>query len=109
MKASSVPANLGLMISKQASDAIVHCTGRITSEATEALKAQVKPLFPESKRVVLDLAAVNYVDSSGLGAIIGLYVSAKFANCQLKVTYSNESLKRLFGITRLDQLLADGA
>ncbi len=108
MEASSVPANLGLTINKQATDAIVRCSGRITSDTTQSLKAAVKPLFPENKRVVLDLTDVNYVDSSGLGTIIGLYVSAKFANCQLKLTYSNESLKKLLSMTRLDQLLADG-
>jgi anti-sigma B factor antagonist len=103
------PRQSGPTISRQATDAIVRCTGRITSDTTQSLKATVRPLFSESKRVVLDLTDVNYLDSSGLGAIIGLYVSAKFANCHLKVTYSNESLKKLFSITRLDQLLAEGA
>jgi anti-sigma B factor antagonist len=84
----------------------VCCIGRITSDTTQSLKATVKPLFSESKRVVLDLTDVTYLDSSGLGAIIGLYVSAKFANCPLKVIYSNETLKKLFSITRLDQVLA---
>jgi anti-sigma B factor antagonist len=64
-------------------------------------------LFSESKRVVLDLTGVTYLDSSGLGAIIGLYVSAKLANCQLKVIICpNESLEKLFRITRLDQVVA---
>ena len=84
----------------------MRCIGRITSDTTQSLKATVKPLFSESKRVVLDLTDVNRLDSSGLGAIIGLYVSAKLANCQLKVIYSNETLKKLFSITRLDQVLA---
>jgi anti-sigma B factor antagonist len=109
MEANPVPANLGLTINRQATDAIVRCTGRITSDTTQSLKATVKPLFSVSKRVVLDLTDVNYLDSSGLGAIIGLYTSAKFANCQLKLIYSNESLKKLFSITRLDQVLAEGA
>jgi anti-anti-sigma factor len=55
----------------------------------------------------LDLTDVNRLDSSGLGTIIGLYASAKLANCQLKVIIcSNESLEKLFRITRLDQVLA---
>ena len=122
MEANPVPANLGVTITwqryrplssaganRQATDAIVRCTGKITSDTTQSLKATVKPLFSESERVVLDLTDVNYLDSSGLGTIIGLYVSARFANCQLKLIYSNESLKKLFSITRLDQLLAEGA
>jgi anti-sigma B factor antagonist len=108
MEANPVPANLGLTINRQATDAIVRCTGRKTSDTTRRSRRR-SSVFSESKRVVLDLTDVNYVDSSGLGAVIGLHVSAKFANCQLKLIYSNESLKKLFSITRLDQLLAEGA
>ena len=106
MESSPVPANVGLTILRQVTDAIVRCYGRVTSETSQTLKATVKPLFSENNRVVLDLTDVTYLDSSGLGAIMGLYVSAKFANCQLKVIYSNESLEKLFRITRLDQVLA---
>ena len=109
MTSNPAPANLCLAINRQATDAIVRCTGRITSDTTQSLKGTVKPLFSWSKRVVLDLTDVNYLDSSGLGAIVGLYVSARFANCQLKLIYSNENLKKLFSITKLDQLLAEGA
>lgn len=109
MGANPVPGNLRLAINRQATDAIVRCSGRITSETTQSLKATVKPLISESKRVVLDLTDVSYVDSSGLGAIVALFISAKFANRHLKVIYSNESLKHLFKITRLDQLLAERA
>jgi anti-sigma B factor antagonist len=73
------------------------------------LKATVKPLFTEGKRVVLDLTDVNFLDSSGLGAIVGIYISAKLANCQLMIVYSNETVQRLFRLTKLDQLLADVA
>ena len=41
----------------------MHCIGRITSDTTQSLKATVKPLFSESKRVVLDLTDVTYLDS----------------------------------------------
>jgi anti-sigma B factor antagonist len=105
---SPVPAILSLTINRQGTDAMVRCTGRITSETTQSLKATVKPLLSESKRVVLDLTDVSHIDSSGLGAIVGLYISAKIANCHFKVIYLNESLKKLFRITRLDHLLAEG-
>ena len=107
MDANPGPTNFRLTINQQATDAIVRCSGRITFGTTESLKTSVKPLFPQSRRVVLDLTDVNYVDSSGLGAVVGLYVSAKFANCQLKVIYSNKSLEKLFSMTRLDHLLTD--
>jgi anti-sigma B factor antagonist len=58
--------------------------------------------------VVLALTNVSYMDSSGLGAIIGLYVSAKAAKSQLKLINLNERLKELFSITRLGQVMCAG-
>jgi anti-sigma B factor antagonist len=72
------------------------------------LKTTVKPLLSESKTIVLDLKNVSYMDSSGLGTIVGLYVSAKTAHCELKLTNLNKLLKDLFSITRLGELMAQG-
>jgi anti-sigma B factor antagonist len=103
----SAPVDPGVTVIRQLTDAIVCCNGRITSDTTHSLKAIVKPLFSDSKRVVLDLTNVSYVDSSGLGTIVGLYISAKVGNCQLKIIYSNETVTSLFRLTKLDQLLTE--
>ncbi len=99
----------GVTIIRQVNDTIVRCKGRITLDTTHSLKGTVKPLFSEGKRIVLDLSDVSHLDSSALGAVIGLYVSAKIAKCQLTVVYSNERLKQLFRLTKLDRVLAQQA
>ena len=105
----SVPTpKLGLTTETAPTETIVHCTGRIVSDTTQLLRTTVKPLFSESKTVVLDLTNVSYMDSSGLGTIVGLYVSAKTANCQLKLINLNQRLKELFSITRLGEVMAEG-
>jgi anti-sigma B factor antagonist len=101
-------SELGLTTERTPTEIIVHCTGKITSDTTQSLKTTVKPLFSESKIVLLDLTNVNYLDSSGLGTIVGLYVSAKTANSKLKLINLNQRLKELFSITRLGQFLAEG-
>jgi anti-sigma B factor antagonist len=101
-------SELVLTTDKTSTETTVHCTGRITSDTAPSLKATIKPLFSESKTVVLDLTNVSYMDSSGLGTIVGLYVSAKAANSQLKLINLNQRLKELFSITRLGQVLAEG-
>ena len=109
MATNPVPVSeLGLTTERAPTEIIVHCTGKITSNTIQSLKATVKPLFSESKSIVLDLTSVNFLDSSGLGAIVGLYVSAKTANSQLKLINLNQHLKELFSITRLGQFLAEG-
>lgn len=99
---------LDLTTDRAPRETIVHCTGRITSDTVPLLKTTVKPLFSASTTVVLDLTNVSYMDSSGLGAIVGLYVSARAAHSQLKLINLNQRLKELFSITRLGQVLTEG-
>ena len=70
-------SELSMDTDRTATEIVVHCRGKITSDTIQNLKATVKPLLSESKTVVLDLTNVTYMDSSGLGAIVGLYISAK--------------------------------
>jgi anti-sigma B factor antagonist len=109
MASSPIPTSeLTLIINKFPDEAIVQCGGRITSETSEKLRDTVKPLIAESKFIVLDLKNVSYLDSSGLGTIVGLSVSAKVAGSELKLIHLNERLKELFSLTRLGQFLAEG-
>jgi anti-sigma B factor antagonist len=109
MASSSLPASeLRMAVNDAPAEAIVHCAGRITSHTTELLKETVKPLFAEGKLVVLDLSNVSYLDSSGLGTLVGLYVSAKGAKTRLKLIHLNERLKELVSLTRLGEFLTEG-
>jgi len=109
MGTNPIPASkLVTAIDRTPAESVVHCSGKITSETNQQLKAAVKPLFSASGTVVLDLTNVTYMDSSGLGAIVGLYVSAKAAKSQLKLINLNERLKEIFSITRIGQVMAQG-
>jgi anti-sigma B factor antagonist len=99
---------LDLTTDRTPTETIVHCTGGITLHTMQSLKTTVKPLFSESKSVVLDLTNVRFIDSSGLGALVGLHVSAKSASSRLKLINLNQHLKELFTMTRLGQVMADG-
>ena len=101
-------SELVMATDRTATEIVVHSTGKITSDTIQHLKATVKPLLSESKTVVLDLTNVTYMDSSGLGAIVGLYISAKAVKSRLKLINLNERLKEIFSITRMGQVLAQG-
>ena len=101
-------SELDLTTDRTPTETIVHCAGAITLHTMQSLKTTVKPLFPESKCVVLDLTNVRFIDSSGLGALVGLHVSAKSVSSRLKLINLNQHLKELFTMTRLGQVMADG-
>lgn len=68
---------LSFDIATEPTESVVRCTGRITSNTMDSLKSTVKPLISAGKTVVVDFTNVDYLDSSGLGTIVGLYVAVR--------------------------------
>jgi anti-sigma B factor antagonist len=84
---------------------IVACVGKINWETTALLQSTVQPLLPESKHFVLDLTQVNFIDSSGIGTLVKLWVSAKKAGSEFRVVNLSERIKDLFRISNLSKML----
>jgi anti-sigma B factor antagonist len=100
------PPTLTLVTEKTPTEVTVRCSGRITMENSDQLRDTARQLIAESKRLVLDFSDVNYLDSSALGMIVGVYISAKRAKCQLKLINLSPRVKEIFTLTRLDEALA---
>lgn len=98
---SASAPRLKLRTYAQGDATIVECTGRLTAGVTDLLKSEVKGLIPKSKRIVLDLTALVQMDSTGLGTLVGLYVSSKTAGCELRLINLNKQVKELLGMTNL--------
>jgi anti-sigma B factor antagonist len=81
---------------------IVSCTGRIVfgDEAT-ALRDALKNLLANTKSVVLNLSGVSYIDSGGLGTLVGVYSSARSGGADIKLTGLGQRLRDVLAITKL--------
>jgi anti-sigma B factor antagonist len=102
MAVPSIPIpELTLETVKSSDEIVVRCSGRITSTSSPTLQSKVRALIPEADRIVLDLTDVTYLDSSGLGALVSVYLSAKRQHCDLRLINLNQRLKELFRLTRL--------
>jgi len=95
-------------VPKAPGETILLCAGRITADTAPMLQSTVRLLIPESKRIVLDLANVDMMDSSGVGALAALWVSMKRANCEFRLINLNERVKRLLRIVNLMAILEGG-
>jgi anti-anti-sigma factor len=80
---------------------VVECHGKLTVENAPLLKSEVREMIPNQKRIILDLKEVPLLDSSGLGTIVGLYVSARTRRCALELINANQQIRELFGISNL--------
>ena len=61
---------------------------------------------PAIKKVILDFSNVSYMDSSGLGALVGLWVSAKKSGCELQLVSFGQRIRELLRLTKLDELFS---
>jgi anti-anti-sigma factor len=83
------------------------CHGKLVSETAGQVKEVVKPLIPLGGHIVLDLTDVSYLDSSGLGTLVGLKVSAlKEGYCKLELVNLSPRVKELLRLSNLSQLFA---
>lgn len=81
---------------------VVDCAGRIVlGEESTALRLLVKDLLTKAGQIVLDLGDVTYIDSSGLGTLVGLYTSARKAGGNIRLARLNSRVIELLQITRL--------
>jgi anti-sigma B factor antagonist len=86
---------------------VVRCTGRLTAETSPQLKIEVKGLLPQKRRVILDLTELGYMDSSGLGVLVGLYISAKGAKCELQLLNLSPRIRELLSLSNVLAVFED--
>jgi anti-sigma B factor antagonist len=98
---------LTLKVARREDATVVECAGWLTTEFTAKFKSDVKALIPGAKRIMLDLAPLTFMDSSGIGAVVGLYVSAKTAGCELRTINMNKHVRELLKITHLLSVFGD--
>ena len=81
---------------------VVDCVGRLVfGDESSALRDTVKALIPDNKAIVLNLAGVTYIDSGGLGTLVGLYTSAKAAGGGVKLANLTQRVGDLLQVTKL--------
>ena len=81
---------------------IISCHGRIMfGEEATALRAKLKELLDSSRQIVLNLADVSYIDSGGLGMLVGVYSSARTAGADIKLSGLGQRLRDVLQVTKL--------
>lgn len=97
----AAPSAFNIEIKRSQKSAIVNCSGRLVLGLTDQLLDPVKLLIPECERIVLDFTDLARMDSTGLGTLVRLYVSARSAGCALQLENVGPPIRKLLGITNL--------
>ncbi|HEV3279142.1 MAG TPA: STAS domain-containing protein [Terriglobia bacterium] len=85
---------------------VLEARGRIMlGPETEVLRRRIKSAAESGHtRIVLDLAGVDYIDSAGLGTLVGGAASVRKAGGELKLANLTSRVRDLIQITRLSTL-----
>jgi anti-sigma B factor antagonist len=82
---------------------LLDCSGKITlGEGTMAIRNTVREVLKNGgKKIVLNLADVNYIDSSGIGELVSSFTTVTNQNGQLKLLSLTKKIHELLAITKL--------
>ena len=103
VRAECEKKKLNLNLDAEAGGTIVlHCEGRIIfGPEARALTEIVAEVLPSARRLVVDLAGVESVDSAGLGELVLLHMWAEAAGYSLKFAGPRQSIRELLELTNL--------
>ena len=78
---------------------------KLNSEVTAQLKAEILILAqPDIKALVFDLTSVNFIDSSGLGALLLAHRQLDEHNVPINLVGVNDMVMQMLRISRIDSL-----
>jgi anti-sigma B factor antagonist len=89
--------------------AIVDLNGKVTlGENTGILRDELKSLLAQGKKnIVLNMKEVSYVDSAGLGELVGAYTTAANQGGSVKLLHLQGKMRDLLQITKLFTIFQD--
>lgn len=85
---------------------VLHCQGRIIfGPEARTLTKVVADVLPSTRRMIVDLAGVDAIDSAGLGELVLLHMWAEAARYKLKFASPRKAVRQLLELTNLASVL----
>lgn len=86
--------------------AIIRAGTRLNMVSAPELRATVeKAVASGNNRVVVDLSGTEFMDSSGLGALIGALKIARAAGGDLRIAAAGEQVRMVLQLSNMDRIL----
>lgn len=78
------------------------CVIKVTGDIDMYSATEFRQAIKEALDLIVDLTGVEYMDSSGFGALLGATRITKARGGQIVLVGCNEAITRMLNITRLD-------
>jgi len=81
---------------------ILYCAGPLVyGDETAAFRERIKNILMGASQIVLNLSGIEYIDSGGLGTLVGMLASTRNRHGEIKLVRPNKRVADLFQRTRL--------
>ena len=82
---------------------ILDVAGRIIlGDELDALRSAIRDLIGQGKKkIILNLAGVDYIDSSGVGELVGSFTTVRNAGGELKLLNLTQKVQDVLHVTKL--------
>jgi stage II sporulation protein AA (anti-sigma F factor antagonist) len=100
-------AVMDLVLKEKKKSVVVKIIGEIDQHNAEELRESVDKAFDRSrcKHMIFDFSAVSFMDSSGIGLLIGRYKSVKVRGGSVAIAGMNRELSRIYAISGLKKIM----
>src|ERR1700722_18173154 len=93
---------LALQMDKVGEVIVFRCQGRIVlGDEIRALQTTVSPASCETRKVLLHLGDVSFIDSAGVGALVRLLGLLRSRGCELNLCHLSDPVERVLRVTNL--------
>jgi anti-sigma B factor antagonist len=84
---------------------VLECVGRLVfGDEAAAFRQRIKNILMGTRKIVVNLNGVEYVDSGGLGTLVGTLASTRHQQGEIKLVRPTKRVADLLRRTRLDQV-----
>lgn len=99
-------AEFGIDVEGNGSSRVVKLTGECDLSSAPALRETLRPLVPpDVTQLTVDVSGLDFIDSTGLGVIVGALRRIREAGGELTMSGAQGQVLRVLEVTRLDRAI----
>ncbi len=96
---------MDIQVDEQGGVTILACEGRMDAQVSDLVKDRIRELLDNgATRLVVDMEGLDFLDSSGLGALVSCLRRVKEKKGEIKLAGLRPEVRSIFEITRVSRL-----
>ncbi|MCX7869985.1 MAG: STAS domain-containing protein [bacterium] len=101
MKLNYKNMNVNLLVEKKENYVVINIEGEVDTYTSPKVKSDILKEIEEYKNIIISMEKVKFIDSTGLGVLIGVLKKVKEKEGKMIIVSPNSYINQIFEITGL--------